>query len=64
MMKVDCLGYQDYFFENFDEVISVKRPKVQCTNILFGTRYLDFNDSIKVINHRTQEYAEIKFHLR
>ncbi len=58
-MEVIQKGYFDYFYEKFNETISIRRPKITVNNIVMGTMYLDVIDEIEVINHRTQEKAKI-----
>jgi hypothetical protein len=54
-------GYFDYYYEKFNETISIGRPKITANNIVIGTLYLDVIDVIDVINHRTGEKAKIQF---
>jgi hypothetical protein len=64
-MEVFQKGYQDYYYENFeDEVISIGRPKVLAKNIVLGTIYIDVTGEIEAINHKTREKAVIKFFSR
>lgn len=62
LMELTCIGYQDYFLEQWDETISVSRPKVFAKNIIMGTLYIDYEGDMKVINHRTGEEATITFY--
>ena len=41
-MIVKCLGYIDYFFENYEETISFKRPTVYAKNCVIGTLFCDY----------------------
>ena len=62
-MVVDCFGYQDYYYENFDEMISISRPKVYANNVVLGQMYIDFEGTIEVKNHRTGERAELTYYV-
>jgi hypothetical protein len=64
MLDIKNLGYQDYYFEKFNETISVGRNYITANNIVMGSFYLDVHGDIDVINHRTQEKATIKFNTR
>lgn len=62
MLEVRNLGYQDYFYEKYNETISVGRNNIRANNVAFGTFYLDVFGDIDAINHRTKERALVKFH--
>lgn len=57
-MVVTCLGLQDYFYENFQETISISRPTVYANNVVLGSMYIDYEGQIKATNHKTGETAE------
>ena len=60
-MFVNQLGYQDYYFDKFDEWISVGRPSVMACNLIIGTMYVDVSGECDAMNHKTGERAELKF---
>ena len=62
VMVVNCLGFQDYYYENFEETISIGRPVVYANNIVLGTLYVDYQGEVKVMNHRTGEKAVFTFY--
>jgi hypothetical protein len=59
LMEVHQKGYFDYYYEKFNETISIGRPKIIANNIVMGKLYLDINDEITVLNHKTREKANI-----
>lgn len=61
-MIIDCFGYQDYFYETYDETISVSRPRVYANNLVVGTSYIDFEGPIEMLNHSTGERAELTYY--
>ena len=61
LMEVTQKGYFDYYYEKFDETISIGRPKITANSFIIGTLYLDVIGNIECINHRTQEKAQIQF---
>lgn len=61
VMIIKTLGYTDYYFENFEETISIGRPTVYAQNIVIGTLYLDYEGECKVFNHKTGEKAVITY---
>lgn len=63
-MVVKQLGYADYYFEKFDEYISVGRPACHAQNLIIGTMYVDVDGQTDAINHKTGDRADIKFNLR
>jgi hypothetical protein len=64
MLEVSNLGYQDYYYEKYNETISVGRNNVTANNVAFGQFYLDVSGDIDAINHRTHEKAIVKFYPR
>jgi hypothetical protein len=63
-MEIKQIGYFDYYFERYNECISVARPKITANNIVLGEIYMDINDKIEIINHTNGEKAEIQFNGR
>ena len=63
-MNIRTLGYIDYYYENFDEHISVDRPVCYVSNMLFGNCHVDFYGEVRVTNHKTGEYGIIHFKAR
>ena len=61
LMEIKQKGYFDYFYESFNETISVGRPSIYANNIVMGSMYLDVSGSIECINHRTEEKATLTF---
>ena len=62
-MIVDCFGYQDYYYENYDECISISRPRVYANNVVLGQMYIDFEGTVEIINHQTGERGEITYYV-
>ena len=63
-MQVIQLGYTDYYYKDYDEFISVKKPIALACNLVLGQVYIDFEGTIDAINHKTNEKAVIQFHPR
>jgi hypothetical protein len=61
LMDINQKGYFDYYYEKFNETISVGRPRITANNLVMGTMYLDVHEKIDVFNHRTGEKAIIQF---
>ena len=60
-MEINQYGYQDYYFDKYNEMISMARPKVYACNLVMGTLYVDFEGTVEALNHQTKERAEITF---
>jgi hypothetical protein len=63
-MEIRQKGYQDVYFEKYDEVISVGRPTVLVKNLVIGSLYVDVADELSCINHKTMQSCKIKFSTR
>lgn len=63
-MDIEQFGYSDYYFEKYDETISVSRPKILVYNIIMGSTYIDVDGEMESINHQTKEKIELKFATR
>ena len=63
-MNVIQLGYTDYFYKDYDEVISIKKPTALACNLVLGQVYIDFEGTVDAINHNTNEKAIINFQPR
>jgi hypothetical protein len=48
--------------KNFDEHISIEKPKVLCKNLIFGTLMIDFGGTMNTRNHITKEKFELTFY--
>ena len=64
LMEIYQKGYQDYYYENYGDMISVGRPKIYACNLVMGTLYIDYEGTVDCINHMTKERAECKFECR
>lgn len=64
LMEIRQIGYFDYFFEKYNECISIGRPRITANNIVLGNVYMDLFDKIDVINHTNGEKAELQFNGR
>ena len=64
LMLVNQLGYQDYYFEKYDEWISINRPQVMACNLIIGSMYIDVEGDVEAVNNKTGERADIKFNTR
>ena len=63
-MEIHHKGYQDYFFDKFDDYISVGRPTILAKNIVIGSLYIDIADQLSSINNKTQESCIVNFTTR
>ena len=61
LMEIYQKGYQDYYYEKFDESISISRPKVYACNLVLGTLYVDFEGEVKALNNRNGDTAVLNF---
>ena len=60
-MNVTPIGVCDYFFDKFDETISISRPIVNIRHLILSSIYVDLEKDIYAVNHSTGERAEINF---
>ena len=49
----------DIYFKEFDEYISIQKPQIQLKNIIWGGLYIDLNQDIKALNHKTKETVNV-----
>jgi hypothetical protein len=61
MLDIEQNGLNDVYFKNHDEWITSTKAHCLAKNIIFGTLYIDFEGTIKAINHKHKVSVELTF---
>jgi hypothetical protein len=61
MLDIEQNGLNDVYFKNHDEWITASKAHCLAKNIIFGTLYIDFEGTIKAINHKHKVSVELTF---
>jgi hypothetical protein len=54
---LNLTGFNDIYFEKWDEHITMEKPTVLINNLLFGGQFTDFGGTNKIMNMKTKEYV-------
>lgn len=60
-LEIKMSGTHDFYFKKYDENISATKQGIFIKNIIFGGLYVDIDDTIESINHKTGERIMMKF---
>lgn len=61
MIGINFMGPLDFYFDRYDEHLTLVRPDMQIKNIIWGGVYCDFEGTSSCVNHKTGERVELKF---
>lgn len=61
-VEIQQMGLFNIHLKQYDEHISVSKPKICAKNIIFGGLYIDLDGQVEAVNHKTNEKVVLQFH--